>query len=53
MPTPEERKEVIRATGMCLVDTCKAHDHVIDKIIAYKDAAVQAALNKLKVGPDG
>ncbi len=41
MPTPEERRTVIQAVGLCLNENCTGHDKVIDRILAFRDKAVE------------
>jgi hypothetical protein len=44
MPTPEQRREVIRVTGLCLNENCTAHDGIIDRILELVDFAAKKAV---------
>lgn len=41
--TPEIRREVILATGLCVYPDCKGHDDVVLRIWEYKREAVEQA----------
>ncbi len=42
MPTPEQRREVLKECNLCLHLDCRAHDDAVDAILAFRDKAVLA-----------
>lgn len=49
--TPEIRREVIEATGLCTNPNCVAHDRLVASIWEYKAAAVdQVTIEMTEMG---
>lgn len=39
MPTPDDRRRIIKTTGLCLHPDCTAHDKVIEAILRLEKEA--------------
>ena len=42
MPTPEDRRRIIEATGLCLHKDCIAHDKIVESILLLEAKGYEA-----------